>query len=314
MGMNTNKLAKITGFSTHGAIAYGSMNGISFNAIIADMTGICTITCFIKREEGINLASINAFLEANHRKYKNARAAFNGMAVAVTIPNFIKLNAQLISEFLHEFSQFLRDNNYYSSGCNHCGKTDDLGYTLQGGQIIEICADCHDKISHELADIKHERETAGSYMTGAIGAILGGILGIIPWILLDQIGFIASISGLIMGFLAQKGYLILRGKRGRGMLIIIAAVLIVFTYVAVLINQTIYDYTYLIEEGYADVSAIRLFFLEITFPFDYMNYDVGSIWGQLGLGWLFAALGSFSILRDVYRTGKGRDLEAKRIK
>jgi len=312
MGKHTNKLAKITGFSIFQGISYGTLNGIFFNASISDMNGLCIVSCFIKRDTGINLAGINSFLESERKKYKNAKAAYNGSVVTVTIPNFLKLNAPLVAEFLHDVSVYLQENNYYSSGCNICGNTDDLGFTFNDGRVTEICSDCHNSLSTEMAGLKQERETSGSLLRGTIGAVLGGILGIIPWVLLGLIGFIASVSGLIMGYLAQKGYILFGGKRNRIMLLVIAVVVIVFTYAAVIINQTIADYRYLTEEGYMEIAVLSLLRFELGLPFD-TNYEVGYLWGQLALGWLFAGLGNFSLLRDVYKTGAGRDLEAKRI-
>ena len=312
MGKRTNKLSELTGFSNSRGISYGSLNGIFFNASISDMTGLCIVSCFVKRDTGINLAGINSFLESKRKKYKNAKAAYNGSVVTITIPNFLKLNAPLVAEFLHDVSTYLQENSYYSSGCNICGNTGDLGFTFNDGRITEICSNCHNSLLTEMDGLKQERETSGSLLRGTIGAVLGGILGIIPWVLFGLVGFIASISGLIMGFFAQKGYVLFGGKRNRIMLLVIAVVIIVFTYAAVIINQTIADYRYLTEEGYMEISVFRLFKFELGLPFD-TNYEVGYLWGQLALGWFFAGLGNFSLLRDVYKTGAGRDLEASRI-
>ena len=115
-----------------------------------------------------------------------------------------------------------------------------------------------------------------------------------------------------MGYFAQKGYILFGGKRNRIMLLVIAVVIIVFTYTAVIINQTIADYRYLTEEGYMGIAVLSLFRFELGLPFD-ASYEVGYLWGQLALGWFFAGLGNFSLLRGVYKMGAGRDLEAKRI-
>jgi hypothetical protein len=163
-----------------------------------------------------------------------------------------------------------------------------------------------------MSDMKKEREETGSYLRGTAGAVLGGIVGIIPWVILGFINYIAAASGLIMAFLSYKGYTLFKGKRGRGMLPIIIAVLLVFTYVAVTINQTITDYRYLSDEG-LKVSALDLFGLELGAPFDPTLPDTGYLWAQLGLGWFFAALGSFFYLKSVRREGRGNDLEVKRI-
>lgn len=51
-----------------------------------------------------------------------------------------------------------------------------------------------------------------------------------------MLGYIAVVSGLVMAFLSHKGYMLLKGKVGNGMVWILIAVMIVFTYAGVLFS------------------------------------------------------------------------------
>jgi hypothetical protein len=95
------------------------------------------------------------------------------------------------------------------------------------------------------------------------------------------------------------------------MLIIVITVLIVFTYIAVIVNQTITDYNYLTEQGYYDIPVFDLFGIELTAPF--YPEDAGYLWGQIAMGWFFAALGSFTYLAKIRKESAGKDLEVKRL-
>ena len=59
-----------------------------------------------------------------------------------------------------------------------------------------------------------EIQKEGSYVTGLIGALVGALIGAVVWCLVMQLGIIASLVGFVIGWLAEKGYTILRGKAG----------------------------------------------------------------------------------------------------
>lgn len=320
MASRTQQLAQTVGFGLYGETAYGRMNGIFFNASINNQNGNCTIRAYVRRANGVDAAGADMFLAGNSKKYKNAKASYDGKSLNVVITNYLKLNVQTIAEFLSDFSQFLKDAGY-SSSCAFCEKTEGLGYTVQEDRVMETCPECHEKLAGIFSEMKQERAQTGSYLRGAIGAVLGGIIGIIPWVLIGMINFIAAISGAIMAYLSYKGYLLFKGKRGKGMLYIVIIVLIIFTYVAVIINNTITDFN-MYPGNKSNVSISDLFVSELAIPFssgevyfgDYSFVpNVGSYWLQLGLGWFFAALGSYTYLKNIRKESAGKDLEVKRL-
>jgi hypothetical protein len=331
MASRTHQLAQSVGFGLYGEIAYGRMNGIFFNASINNYNGNCTVRAYVKRANGIDAAGADMFLAENRKKYRNAKASYDGKSLNVIITNYIKLNVQTVADFLSDFSMFLKNSGYFSA-CAFCEKTDNLGYSVQEDRVLEACPECHEKLEGILSEMKQERAQTGSYLRGAAGAVLGGIIGIIPWVLIGMIGYIASISALIMAFLSYKLYLLFKGKRGPGMLVIVILVLIIFTYLGVVISDGISIINVFNEEGVA-IDNVRFLTDMVTAPFspgieihslDYPSlgyYVTGDewaelirpIWGDIAMGYFFAALGSFIYLARVRKESSGKDLEVKRL-
>ncbi len=65
----------------------------------------------------------------------------------------------------------------------------------------------------------------GSYVTGTIGAIIGGAIASLPWVLVYVYGnMIVAILAILIAFGAFFGYKIAKGKMGKGLPAIIAIV------------------------------------------------------------------------------------------
>ena len=60
----------------------------------------------------------------------------------------------------------------------------------------------------------HEEEKKGSILGGILGALLGAAIGAFLWTLIGMLGYIASIVGFVIAFLASKGYDLLKGRQG----------------------------------------------------------------------------------------------------
>jgi len=57
-----------------------------------------------------------------------------------------------------------------------------------------------------------EVQPKANVFLGMIGAIIGSLIGVIVWIAIDRVGFIAGISGVVMLIASFKGYALL-GRR-----------------------------------------------------------------------------------------------------
>ncbi|MDD5017531.1 MAG: hypothetical protein PHO15_05490 [Eubacteriales bacterium] len=306
-----NSFAQFTGYKVYDKIAYGRTNAIYFNVRFLNFGAQAQVFAFVKSGSGGDLGKINAYLKENCKQYKTGGAQSDGRAVSFVINSMTRVKPENAARIIDDFSRFLTDKGYRST-CAFCDQNNNVGHTAQNGLVLETCETCHEKFSGIVNDIQQERDTTGSYAKGAAGAVLGGILGIIPWVLFYFAGLISALSGLVMAFFCYKGYVLFKGKRGKGMLVIIIAVLVVFTYVSVLANQCITEYQYYAALGY-DVDIGALFSTILAAPFMPAEFETGLLWGQIGSGLFFAGLGSFFFLRKVRKESTGQDVAVKRI-
>lgn len=56
-----------------------------------------------------------------------------------------------------------------------------------------------------------KEETRDNVVAGAVGAFLGSLIGVACIVLVNQLGYVASICGLVMAVCCLKGYALLGG-------------------------------------------------------------------------------------------------------
>lgn len=192
--------------------------------------------------------------------------------------------------------------------CTECGcqMTADDSWVLIDGVAHHMHTACKDKVKRELAAEEQQRkeEETGSYLSGAVGALLGALIGAVAWALLLLLGYVASLVGLLIGFLAEKGYNLLKGKQGKGkiVILIIAIILgvVIGNFAADAIDLALaigsgelYDFTY------GDIPSLILFLL--VEDAEYLRATLANC----GMGLLFAGLGVFGLLRKTKQQVSG---------
>ena len=139
-------------------------------------------------------------------------------------------------------------------------------------------------------------ENTGSYLSGFAGALVGSVLGGIVWAVVLNFGYVASIIGYLIGWLAEKGYTLLKGKNGKGKIVILIFMAVLGVAIGT-IGAQIIEMVKLISNGempgltYGDIP---LWITELLKDSEYVGYMVK----DLGLGLIFAFLGCFSFLRS----------------
>lgn len=106
--------------------------------------------------------------------------------------------------------------------CAHCGE-DMEGYAnfvQLGGDVLPM----HDRCVRALLDeaaVARGEEKQGSVALGAIGALLGAVLGAVPTALVFYWGYIASVCGFLIGLFSDFFYRKLGGRQGRARVAIV---------------------------------------------------------------------------------------------
>lgn len=174
--------------------------------------------------------------------------------------------------------------------CSKCGAPVPFGE--------DLCEKCANPLVDTTFGFDEPKPKAKeNVLAGTVGALVGAVIGGGSIILLSQLGYIASISGLILAVCTLKGYELL-GKRLSGLGIgICVALMLVTPYFAdrldwaIVIMQEFADYGVTFGEAYGLVPV----FLEEE------AIEMGQYIKNLLMIYGFVLLGAFSTIRSAVK-------------
>lgn len=142
-----------------------------------------------------------------------------------------------------------------------------------------------------------EVKPAENFGLGLIGALVGALIGGASIIGFSQLGYIASISGLILAFCTLKGYeLLAKGLSKKG--VILCAVLMLMTPVAAdYLDWGIMIYRELGSYGFTFGECMQL----LPVFFEDGTITMGEYLKNLGMIYLFVVMGGFYTLKNALK-------------
>ncbi len=227
--------------------------------------------------------------------------------------------------------------NGYKNACAICGaEKEDVKPYEMGGRVQMACSDCVANASANPSvqtaqysaqpGVQFDAQAAAQYNSqygaqqqfynqsgfqteasqlaenttmGAIGALLGSLVGVVVIIILGQLGYVAAISGVVMGFCTLKGYEKMAKSLSKKGVIISVVIMLIMVYVAERLDWAISFYNELKEYGYTFGECfgyLHTFLAELEATGDFM--------GSLGMLYLFTALGAGAVIKSVLKTVK----------
>lgn len=147
-------------------------------------------------------------------------------------------------------------------------------------------------------ETKTRRENVAA---GVVGALLGTLLGVVCTVVISQMGYVASISGLIMAVGALKGYELLGGRLSKKGAVISSVLILLMTYLAQRLSWavTLMD---ALNRGLFDC------FRAVPDMVDLGVIDGPAYWGNLVLLYLFTLLGAVPTIIGGLRSTEMPDL------
>lgn len=143
----------------------------------------------------------------------------------------------------------------------------------------------------EYSSVKLQSEVKENVLLGTVGALIGCIIGAVLIVVLSYMGYMASISGLVMGICALKGYTLL-GKKMSVKGIVITAVLMIVT---VLVSHMV-GWGLAVAEVYeVDVLTATL---AIPMLLEEGAIEMGIFVKDLLMLYAFTALGAVPTIKD----------------
>ncbi len=300
IGSGLKKLAQEKGMQVAKGVAYGSLDG--FAATLSEGSGykqIVFTTRFTDPARKMELQDLLNSVDLG-KTYRVANLQLLPNAIWVTFQDTIG-TMKKITAFLQWFTPLLRQYGATPYNvCVECGCGITAGkWALINGVAYHFHDACAEKAAREVAGSNTRRaESEGSYGMGLIGALLGAALGAVVWAIVLNMGYVAAIVGLLIAWLAEKGYTLLKGKQGKAKV----AILIVAIIFGVLLGTFMADaFTLMgmINNGelpgatLGDIpSTILVLLMESE---EYCQTTVQNVL----MGLLFAALGVFGTLRQM---------------
>ena len=158
--------------------------------------------------------------------------------------------------------------------CGSCGKPGDFPLSELGDEkTFPMCEPCFTQGQVDLLQVEERLAKAQfRYVRGVTGGILGGLISTIPWILLEQVGFIGAFLAYFIGKGAFRGYVLSGaqiGPRTPRIMVAITGVLVLFAHLMAL--------GFVMQPGYSWFSLRFIRYL-VTTP------DLSrSVWGGLAI-------------------------------
>lgn len=162
--------------------------------------------------------------------------------------------------------------------------------------------------------VQETQEKKGSVITGFIGALLGAAIGAVAWAAVGMMGYIASIIGFVIAFLADKGYDLFKGRQGTVKMVILI-ICVVLSVAAGTLGTAVWqihnEYTEQInaltdlEKKMYEIMTEGEFMKEILMDSEVQT----SLIKDSALGLLFGILGSFGLI-SAAKNGKKKQAAA----
>ena len=156
---------------------------------------------------------------------------------------------------------------------------------------------------------KEREKRQESLVAGLVGAFLGSLLGMACIIVVSQLGYVASLCGVVMAVCTLKGYELLGSALSRKGAAAAGIITVVMTYVA-------YQIDCAIQVAVAAEVDVFLAFRNMGMLLKEGYLDTGAYWGGLVLLYLFTLLGAAPLIIAALRgdTEPGMPPEAVRVK
>ena len=162
--------------------------------------------------------------------------------------------------------------------------------------------------------VQETQEKKGSVITGFIGALLGAAIGSVAWAAVGMMGYIASIIGFVIAFLADKGYDLFKGRQGTVKMVILI-ICVVLAVAAGTLGTAVWqihnEYTEQInaltdlEKKMYEIMTEGEFMKEILMDSEVQT----SLIKDSALGLVFGILGSFGLI-SAAKNGKKKQAAA----
>ena len=199
-------------FDETSSVIFGQKDGYTFYIEQTNQKNQYCICCSVKNGEA--LPSLEEFKELT----KSSKALKTYQVNLYKATFYIKTGMtkgktrEHIRQGLQDIIAFLKERNL-TNVCEQTGKAGQVDVYQVGGNLLLLSPEAFQELSSDLSIANqaydHQKE---SILAGTVGAFLGSLIGGIVTLVIAQLGYVAVVSGIVMGVCTVKGYELL-GKK-----------------------------------------------------------------------------------------------------
>lgn len=301
------KMALERGLTVNDGVAYGSFYG--YAATLQEGSGWKGIDISCTFPDGQKMAQLQAALDKHNLKkeYRVLELTLLPDGISIRFHDTIGTLKKMKAFCEWFFPQLENYDVTTAEICPRCGQPHDStsAWHLIDGRAERLHPSCAERLQQNedrKAKIDDVENADKSYLSGFIGALIGGLLGAAIWGGVLYMGYVASIVGILIGFFASKGYDLLGGKQKKAKLLIILAVTIL-SVLAGTMGAYLFEIVRLINvgelAGYLPSDAVWILIVMFEDP-----AFAQAVKGDILLGLLYGLLGCSVVLLNVHKETK----------
>lgn len=190
------------------------------------------------------------------------------------------------------------------SGCEQCGSEYSAHHYSVNNTVMHLCDSCKSRLEQDMELARDEiKKQKSNVVLGIVGAVGGSLLGVVLWVLIYQLGYIAGIAGAAIMLLGMFGYRKLGGVLDTKGVIISVVIALIMVFEACHISWTI--------------EAIKAYhkYLSVDMNFFYMYQRLFSVLekldvtadfiGELVIGYMLSLLVCISPIIAAFKESRG---------
>ena len=201
---------------------------------------------------------------------------------------------------LDAMTAFLHERGFEPC-CQLCGTASQtVGFAVEKARM-HLCSNCAARMKSENEVKFQEKDSrSGNIVGGIVGAVLGSLVGVLCIIVINQLGYVAAISGVVMAVCTVKGYELLGGRLEKIGIVICCVIMLVMTYIGNRLNCGIIIAKELKMNVFDAFQAIPMFRA-------IGRVDSAAYFGSLAMTYVFTALGAVPTIMNVVKNKKNEN-------
>lgn len=279
-------------FDETSTVIFGQKDGYTFYIEQMNQKNQYRICCSVKNGEA--LPSLEEFKELTKfsKALKTYQVNLYKSSFDIKVGMTKGKTREHIRQGLQDIIAFLKERNL-TNVCEQTGKAGQVDVYQVGGNLLLLSPEAFQELSSDLSIANqaydHQKE---SILAGTVGAFLGSLIGGIVTLVIAQLGYVAVVSGIVMGVCTVKGYELLGKKLSK----VGIAISVVFMLIMMLVAH---QFDYAIQLAKAERADVFTAFTYLT------NYILNgnevhiSYWTNLGLLLLFTGAGAVGTIISV---------------